>query len=31
MNESLSAADIMAMTRDSSNGNGTWDNPKSKF
>lgn len=35
MNEGLSAADIMAMTRDSGNGNGygngMWDNPKSKF
>ena len=33
MNEGLSAADIMAMTKDSCNGygNGMWDNPKSKF
>ena len=37
MNDGLSAADIVAMTRDggmgsgSGYGNGMWDNPKSKF
>ena len=36
MNEGLSAADIVAMTRETGNGgygngNGMWDNPKSKF